>query len=48
MFFDDRGRSAIDKRFVLQFAFDRSQFVFDLCDFFIEPLSLGRFVRPDY
>jgi hypothetical protein len=44
MFLDDRRRSAFNKRVVFQFAFHCSDFAFDLRDFFVEPLTLGRFV----
>ena len=44
MFLNHGGGSAIDKRFIFQFAIDCSQFRFDLGDFFIESLALCRFV----
>ena len=45
MFHDHRRRRAIDKRFVLQFVFDRSHFPFQPRNFFVEALALRRFVR---
>ena len=44
MFFDHHGGRAVDKRFVFQLPFHRSQFGFNLRNFFVESLALRRFV----
>ena len=44
---DGRG-GAIGKRTILQFGFDRSQIVFKLRNFLVQPLSFSRLVRGTY